>query len=91
MSRAIGLLIVVVALAGCAHQPPAVVTPSVVTQTVTRYVAVPDELTTPCPVALPTNRTVAEAVRVARARRDALDQCNRQLDAIRSLQPEAKQ
>jgi len=75
------------ALAGCPLDAPrpAVVTPRVVTQTVTKYVAVPAELTAACPIEQPKLRTVAEAVRVAAARRESLEQCNRQLDQIRSL------
>ena len=86
MPRAQQLLIVLVLLAlpACATKP-AVVTPKIVTQTVTKYVAVPDALTAPCPIEQPKLRTVAEAVRVAAERRQSLEQCNRQLDQIRSL------
>jgi hypothetical protein len=72
---------------GCAQQvkPVAPVTPKVVTQTVTQYVSVPADLTTACPIEQPQSRTVSEAVRVARARKDSLVQCNKQLEAIRSL------
>lgn len=81
--------IVLLALFGCAPvKPSAPVTPQVVTQTLTQYVAVPSELTQPCPIEQPKARTVAEAVRVARARKDSLIACNRQLDAIRSLGPQ---
>ncbi|PXV60900.1 hypothetical protein SAMN04487785_1136 [Dyella jiangningensis] len=76
---------VLLALFGCAPVKQEPVTPHVVTQTVTKYVSVPDDLTTPCPIDQPKARTVAEAVRVARARKDALITCNKQLDAIRSL------
>jgi hypothetical protein len=72
---------------GCTQQTRTIVpvTPTVVTQTVTQYVSVPAELTTACPIEQPQSRTVSEAVRVARARKDALVQCNHQLDAIRAL------
>jgi hypothetical protein len=88
--RTVVLLVVCVALLaqyGCAQQtkPIVPVTPTVVTQTVTQYVSVPAELTKPCPVEKPQLLLVKEAVRVARARKDALIQCNKQLDAIRSL------
>lgn len=77
---------VLLALFGCAPVKPAPpVTPHVVTVTVTKYVQVPEELTQPCPIEQPLSRTVAEAVRVARARKDALVTCNKQMDAIRSL------
>ncbi|NII73248.1 hypothetical protein FHW84_001817 [Dyella sp. SG562] len=86
MPRAQQLLIlaVLLVLPACATKPT-VVTPKVVTQTVTKYVAVPAELTAACPIEQPKLRTVAEAVRVAAARRESLEQCNRQLDQIRSL------
>ncbi|AHX12927.1 hypothetical protein CH75_06445 [Dyella jiangningensis] len=77
--------IVLLALFGCTPVKPQPVIPQVVTQTVTKYVQVPSELIAPCPVEQPLSRTVAEAVRVARARKDALIQCNHQLDQIRSL------
>lgn len=78
---------ILLALFGCAEQvkPITPVTPQVVTTTVTKYVQVPAQLTQPCPIEQPLSRTVAEAVRVARARKDALIQCNHQLDQIRSL------
>lgn len=76
---------VLLALFGCTPVKPQPVTPQVVTQTVTKYVSVPAELTQPCPIEAPRARTVAEAVRVARARKDALIECNHQLDQIRSL------
>jgi hypothetical protein len=83
------LFAVLLALFGCAPVKPQMpVTPQVVTQTVTQYVSVPAELTQPCPIEQPKARTVAEAVRVARARKDALTVCNKQLDAIRSLGPQ---
>lgn len=87
MPRAQQLLILVVLLVlpACAPTKPTVVTPKVVTQTVTKYVSVPAELTAACPIEQPKLRTVAEAVRVAAARRESLEQCNRQLDQIRSL------
>jgi len=61
------LCAVLLAQYGCTQQvkPVAPVTPKIVTQTVTQYVAVPAELTAACPVEQPQSRTVAEAVRVA--------------------------
>lgn len=86
MPRAQQLLIlaVLLVLPACATKP-AIVTPKVVTQTVTKYVSVPAELTAACPIEQPKLRTVAEAVRVAAARRESLEQCNRQLGEIRGL------
>lgn len=76
-----GLLIVTLLAAGCAQQP--IKAPEIVRVTVPVPVPVSPELTKPCPIAKPANNTVAEAVRVARARRAALESCNAQLDAIR--------
>lgn len=85
----LAICLVLLAMCGCAEQvkPIIPVTPQVVTTTVTKYVQVPAELTQPCTIEQPQSRTVAEAVRVARARKDALITCNKQLDAIRSLGP----
>jgi hypothetical protein len=79
-------LIVLLALPACVPvKPKPPVVPQIVQVPVTKYVPVPAELTAACPKAKPEKRTVAEAVRVAKARGDALDQCNAQLDAIRKL------
>lgn len=85
MSFRYGLLIAAtLALVGC--QRAAVVTvPKVVVQTVKEYVAVPESMTTPCPIPLQQNRSVEEAVRIARARRASLIDCNKQLEKIRNL------
>lgn len=76
---------VMAGLCACTPTKPDVVIPQIVTQTVTKYVPVPVQLTEACPIEKPKQRTVGEAVRVAKARRDALEQCNRQLDQIRQL------
>jgi hypothetical protein len=83
MPRRLWLLTCLVALSACAAHP---VVPTVVKVPVVRYVPVPAGLTTPCEIVEPTDRTVGEAVRVARARRASLEQCNNQLDGIRSIQ-----
>ena len=87
MPRALRLLtaLTLLVLVACAPTRPAVVTPQVVTQTVTKYVTVPAKYTEPCPIEQPKLRTIAEAVRVAKARKNALQQCNRQLEQIRGL------
>lgn len=77
------------ALAGCATQEPKVTVPRVVETVVPTYVPIPAELTQRCPISLPRNKTVGEAVRVARARRAALAKCNAQLKAIREIQGKA--
>lgn len=81
-----GLLISLMLLAsGCTQAVKIPPPPKIVKVTVTKYVPVPSEFTKECPVALPQNRTVNEAVRVARARRASLEQCNWQLDKIKNL------
>lgn len=75
-----------VLLAGCGQQATKPYTPpKVVYVTVTKYVAVPKEMTTHFKVELPQNHSVKEAVRVAKARRGTIEQCNLRLDAIREL------
>lgn len=81
--RLLILLALVAASASCQTTGPT--TPKVVQTAVTRYVPVPDRLTAPCVIAMPENNTVGEAVRVARARRAALEKCNGQLTRIREL------
>jgi hypothetical protein len=76
-------LALVAALAGCKTVPQVEV---VEVPGPTRYVAVPAELTAECPVELPASQAPLEAVRVAHARRESLEECNRRLAAIRRLQ-----
>lgn len=83
MRRRFGLLILIALLSACAAPVPKA--PTVVQVPITRYVAVPDALTAPCPVAMPKANTVAEAIRVARERRAALERCNARMDEIRNL------
>lgn len=83
MRGRIGLLTACALLAAC--QPQAVKPPKVVQTTVTRIVPVPERLTKPCAIAMPHENIVAEAVRVARERRAALEKCNQQLTEIRGL------
>lgn len=53
---------------------------------VTKYVAVPDELTQHCDVHQPRSTTVDEAVRLANVRKDSIDDCNSRMDKIRAIQ-----
>lgn len=76
--RAFPLLIL---LAGCSPVKP-VAPPRVVHVAVPTPVPVDKRLTQHCAVAQPRDRTVAEAVRVARERGASLEQCNHQLDEI---------
>lgn len=73
------------ALAGCQTAPERVIVPEEVYITVDRYVAVPAELTRPCPVHELAGRTVEDVVEAANARKLALEACNEQLRQIRGL------
>lgn len=79
-------LLIALALTGCAQKPKPVVIPQVVRVVVKEYVPVPKELTQRCPKAIPNDKTVKEAVRVARARGASIDDCNDQLQKIENLQ-----
>jgi len=87
MSRALWLLIPALAAAGCASNPPQPQLPRVVTVEVDKYVPLKPELLRDCPIAEPQNMSVDEAVRVARARKAALEDCNDDKRAIREAQP----
>lgn len=76
------VLIAVLALAGCAQK--GVTVPKVVHVNDTRYM-VPADLLAHCPIAMPTNQTIGEAVRIANARRVALEACNAVKDQYRGL------
>ncbi|HWV45503.1 MAG TPA: hypothetical protein VN039_05670 [Nitrospira sp.] len=90
MSRSHGLLtlLAVVMLGGCREATKPIV-PQTITVTVTKYVPLDSALTEDCPISLPLNRTVSEAVRIARARRVALEDCTQRMRKIRELQPKA--
>lgn len=84
MSRAIWVL-VAAGLAGCQPQVKTVTVPQVVRVQVPVYVPIPAELTQKCPIAEPTSLKVEEVVRVANARKVALQNCNTDKAAIRDL------
>lgn len=91
MSRVSRLLILTAALAviaGCAQAPPRPDPPPRLIQVpITKYVPIDKTLTEHVPIAMPADTSVIEAIRVARERRGAIEQCNRQLDAIDATQP----
>lgn len=70
-------------LAGCASAPPQCPLPKTVTVTVDRYITPDAYLLQHQPIEKPQNRTCGEAVRVARVRAGAIEQCNSHLDAIK--------
>jgi hypothetical protein len=71
------------ALAGCKTIPKVEV---VEVPGPTRYVSVDAALTAECPIEEPTSTAPMEAVRVANARKESLQDCNRRMRAIRALQ-----
>ncbi|WP_450088483.1 Rz1-like lysis system protein LysC [Rhodanobacter hydrolyticus] len=71
-------------LAGCTAPPP--ITAPRSAAVVVQDHPLPDYLTEHCAVALPVNQSVAEVVRVANERKQALIACNAKLDTIRSIQ-----
>lgn len=82
MSRTVGLLIALAALAACA-KPATVYEPVPVTEEFLVYVPVPEKLTEPLPIA---TGPLKECPDVARKRRAALEQCNADRAEVRSLQ-----
>lgn len=82
MSR-YGVLLSLLALYGCASTRPSCPLPKVVTVTVDKYITPDEALLKHVPTEQPQNDTCGEAVRVAKMRAGAIDQCNSHLDAIR--------
>lgn len=83
MQRLLLGLLSLALLAGCKSIPKVEV---VEVPGPTRYVVIPDEMTRPCPIERPANASPLEAVRVAKARKDALEACNRSLARIRAIE-----
>lgn len=52
----------------------------------TKYVPIDPRLTKRCPIEEPKSSAPLEAARVAKERRNALEQCNRQLQGIEAVQ-----
>ena len=80
-----GLLIVVMTLAvsgwSCTRQE----VPKERLVEIEKTVPVDKEYTKRCPIAEPTNDSGEELLRVARARKASLQECNKQLEAIENL------
>jgi len=79
------VLILLAALAGCKSAP--ILPPKVVEVVVEKLVPVPKSLTEPCQQPAKQDSTVKEAVRLANARKAALDECSGRMQKIRSLTP----
>lgn len=78
------LILAALFLAACGTRPPKVEVVEVPGPT--RYIELPDYLTAECPIEEPASRVPMEAVRVAHARKESLQDCNRRLRAIRALE-----
>jgi len=76
-------VIAAAALAGCSPARPD--PPKVVYVTVEKTVAVPEQLTRPCPVTRPKQRRVEDVVSAYNANVESLTRCNDQLDKVREL------
>ena len=83
--RQLFVLLIVLAIAGCATRKPLVVKQpgKVIEVPVKVYVPIPDNLTAPCPIA---EGKVGEVLEVARKRRASLEACNAQLKSIKGVQ-----
>lgn len=78
-------LIACLLLAGCASNPSLPKLPEVVRVPVVKIVPVPPELSAPCQVVDKRDNSVGEAVRLANARRAALEECDGRMAEIRKL------
>lgn len=76
-------LIALALLAGCATKP--IKPPKVVEVVVEKIVPVPAALTKPCQAIEANGRSVGEAVRLANARKLALEECSSRMTKIRGL------
>lgn len=89
--RALALILAAILLSGCSTTSrifQRVPTEPVVQYVeVEKYIPLPAEHLKPCPVTRGKDRSVKEYVRVANTNTPALIQCNKQIEAIRKLQP----
>jgi hypothetical protein len=75
------MAVLAVAAVACAHKP--LVKTEVVELPVTKFVPIDAKLLVPCVIA---TGPLSEVIDVARRRKESLETCNGQLDAIRKLQ-----
>ncbi|MBB1060411.1 Rz1-like lysis system protein LysC [Marilutibacter spongiae] len=83
------VLIAIALMAGC-RSCPDIKVPELVRVPVPTMVPVPAELTEPCAQVAKRDNTVGEAVRLANARKAALEECSKRMSQIRSLGTEVK-
>ncbi|WP_396615511.1 hypothetical protein ACHZ97_14660 [Lysobacter soli] len=80
-------LIAVLLLAGCAGNPPLPEPPQIVRVPVTKYVPLDEALTADCAEVPKKSNSYGEAIRLANARKLALEACTKRMRDIRALQP----
>lgn len=80
-------VILAVLLAGCQTAAPLTTIPEIVRIPVPTYVLLPAEVTRDCEDVPKQSNSYGEAVRLANARKAALDECSARMRQIRSLQP----
>jgi len=79
------LALILLALAGCAHEPERPKLPEVVHVTVEKLVPVDARLTKPCPAKRAESRTVEAVVAAYNANLVTLQDCDSRMGEIRSL------
>lgn len=84
------LIAIALVLAGCNHVPPVPEPPKVVHVPVREFVAIDPALTADCASVPKMANTYGEAVRLANARKRALEECTKRMREIRALQPSQK-
>ncbi|NMW24492.1 hypothetical protein HFP05_08970 [Rhodanobacter denitrificans] len=89
-SRHAVLIATLLVLAGCQTAPVQPQLPKTVYIEVDKFVPLDASLLQDCPIEQPRSRLVSEAVRVANARKLALQRCNEDKAAIRAAQPAGK-
>lgn len=80
-------LTVALLLAGCNSNPPLPEPPKIVRVPVPQFIALDEALTADCAEVPKKANTYGEAVRLANARKLALDACTQRMRDIRALQP----
>ena len=88
--RCAPLILVALAVAGCSHNPPLPDVPKIVRVPVETFVTLPAPLIADCADVPKKANTYGEAVRLANARKLALEECTKRMRDIRALQPKEK-
>jgi len=81
------LIVAALVLAGCNHNPPLPEPPKIVRVPVTKFVPLNEALTADCASVPKQSNSYGEAIRLANARKLALEECTKRMRDIRALQP----